>query len=32
MLEEGLDKVALKEIEFTRKIAPDLEQWNEFFT
>ena len=30
MLEEGLDKVALKKLNLPEKIAPDLEQWNEF--
>ena len=30
MLEEGLDKVAIKKIRFTRKNTPDLNNWNEF--
>jgi len=30
MLEEGLDKVALKKLNLPEKAAPDLKQWNEF--
>jgi CTP synthase len=30
MLEEGLDKVALKKLALPEKSAPDLKQWNEF--
>jgi CTP synthase len=30
MLEEGLDKVALKKLDLSEKAAPDLKQWNEF--
>ncbi|WP_310556129.1 CTP synthase [Flavobacterium sp.] len=30
MLEEGLDKVALKKLALPEKAAPDLKQWNEF--
>lgn len=30
MLEEGLDKVALKKLDLPEKISPDLKQWNEF--
>jgi CTP synthase len=30
MLEEGLDKVALKKLDLPEKNAPDLSQWNEF--
>jgi CTP synthase len=30
MLEEGLDKVALKKLNLPEKSAPDLKQWNEF--
>ncbi|MDI9310534.1 MAG: CTP synthase, partial [Limnohabitans sp.] len=30
MLEEGLDKVALKKLELPEKNIPDLKQWNEF--
>ncbi len=30
MLEEGLDKVALKKLDLPEKNAPDLKQWNEF--
>ncbi len=30
MLEEGLDKVALKKLNLPEKSSPDLKQWNEF--
>ncbi|HBI01139.1 MAG TPA: CTP synthase [Flavobacterium sp.] len=30
MLEEGLDKVALKKLNLPEKTTPDLKQWNEF--
>ena len=30
MLEEGLDRVALKKLNLPEKAAPDLKQWNEF--
>ena len=30
MLEEGLDKVALKKLDLPEKATPDLKQWNEF--
>ncbi len=30
MLEEGLDGVALKKLDFLRKMHPDLKQWNQF--
>jgi len=30
MLEEGLDKVALKKLNLPEKAAPDLKQWNDF--
>jgi CTP synthase len=30
MLEEGLDKVALKKLDLPEKNSPDLSQWNEF--
>jgi CTP synthase len=30
MLEEGLDKVALKKLKLPEKTTPDLKQWNEF--
>jgi CTP synthase len=30
MLEEGLDKVALKKLDLSENKTPDLEQWNEF--
>ncbi|MFC4815588.1 MULTISPECIES: CTP synthase [unclassified Flavobacterium] len=30
MLEEGLDKVALKKLDLPEKASPDLKQWNEF--
>lgn len=30
MLEEGLDKVALKKLNLPEKAQPDLQQWNEF--
>ncbi len=30
MLEEGLDRVALKKLDLPEKNAPDLSQWNEF--
>lgn len=30
MLEEGLDKVALKKLNLPEKATPDLKQWNEF--
>ena len=30
MLEEGLDKVALKKLDLPEKNTPDLKQWNEF--
>ncbi|WP_309609073.1 CTP synthase [Flavobacterium sp.] len=30
MLQEGLDKVALKKLDLPEKSAPDLKQWNEF--
>ncbi|QYJ68142.1 CTP synthase [Flavobacterium litorale] len=30
MLEEGLDKVALKKLDLPKKNTPDLKQWNEF--
>lgn len=30
MLEEGLDKVALKKLNLPEKASPDLKQWNEF--
>ena len=30
MLEEGLDRVALKKLNLPEKSAPDLKQWNEF--
>lgn len=30
MLEEGLDKVALKKLNLPEKTAPDLKQWNDF--
>ncbi|MGQ2984225.1 CTP synthase [Flavobacterium sp.] len=30
MLEEGLDKVALKKLDLEEKNTPDLQQWNEF--
>ncbi len=30
MLEEGLDKVALKKLDLPEKTTPDLKQWNEF--
>lgn len=30
MLEEGLDRVALKKLDLPEKMTPDLKQWNEF--
>lgn len=30
MLEEGLDKVALKKLDLPEKATPDLQQWNDF--